>query len=177
MFIQCSIKKCGRYVACFGKFPLRWKYLSALFFLDVSTNPPCCRTWLSLAVTALVSTRIPSSCPIYCPELRTLFLRHVNYDIKSLTVRPLKNVHNLSIDQLHDLHVDNIGLMYLRLLEALPNLVSYSGYCTLGSVKFPRVVLQSLALLTLDLCCKGTMSGMLECLHIPSLERLVLDVS
>ena len=157
--------------------------LSALFPLDVSTNAPMLQN--------LALSRSHSFGPnqdtfklgdIHCPKLRTLFLRHVNYDIKPLTVRPLKNVRNLSIDQLHDLHVDNIGLMYLKLLEALPNLVSlswksYSGYCTLGSVKFPRVVLQSLKSLTLDLCCKGMMTSMLECLHVPSLERLVLDVS
>ena len=116
---------------------------------------------------------------IHCPELRTLFL---NDEIKSMTVRPFKNVHHLSVNQIHDLYVHNGGLPYLRLFEALPNLVSLkwssrsSHYCTLVSVEVPSVVLQSLESLTLHLCCKGMMTSILKCLHVPSLERLVLLV-
>ena len=73
-------------------------------------------------------------------------------------------------------HDINRGLPYLRLLEALPNLVSLSlnisGYC--ASVELPRVVLKSLNSLTLELCCEGMI---LKSLHVPSLEHLALDVT
>ena len=67
---------------------------------------------------------------IQCPNLRTLFLSHVDDVIKPLTVAPLNNVHHLSIHQHHDNEADDWNLRYLRLLEALPNLVSLSWTCS-----------------------------------------------
>ena len=101
--------------------------------------------------------------------------------MKPLTVRwPFKNVHHLGIDHgILGLHNNYRGLPYLRLLEALPNLVSLSlnisGYC--APVELPRVVLQSLKSLTLETCCKGMMISILKFLHVPSLEHLALDVT
>ena len=67
----------------------------------------------------------------------------------------------------------------LKLLEALPNLVSLSlksYYIRTVLVVFPRVVLKSLKSITLDLSCSGMMTRILECLHVPLLERLVLGL-
>ena len=157
--------------------------LSVLFPLDVSTNAPMLQ---SLALfspyrSGLNQDTVKLS-DIHCPELRTLLLSRVKSDIKSLTVRPLKNVQHLIVDRgFPELHDVNLALPYLKLLEALPNLVSLSltssGYCTPLPVVFPRVVLLSLKSLTLELCCGRTMTSMLESLHVTSLERLVLGVT
>ena len=65
---------------------------------------------------------------IHCPSLLTLFLIYDLHDvIKSLTVGPLNNVHHLCINQDHDEDEDGKEILrFLRLLEALPNLVSLS---------------------------------------------------
>ena len=153
--------------------------LSALFPLDISTNAPMLQSLALFRPFTVLYRHAVRLGDIHCPELRTLFL---NDEIKSMTVRPFKNVHHLSVNQIHDIYVDNGSLAYLKLLEALPNLVSLkwssrsSNHCTLVSVEVPSIVLQSLESLTLHLCCKGMMTSILKGLHVPSLERLVLLV-
>ena len=97
---------------------------SALFPLNVSTNAPMLqslaihrthRSWFNQGTSELGD--------IHCPELRTLFLCCFDTNIKSLTVRPLKNIHQVTIDR-DDPPTENITC--LKLLEALPNLVSLS---------------------------------------------------
>ena len=132
-------------------------HLSVLFPFGVSTNAPMLQNFALFRPFDSNPDSFKLS-DIHCPELRTLALGYVEFDVS--TVGPLKNVHHLSTDQgFPDLHHVNLALPYLRLLEALPNLVSLSltssGYCTSLLVVFPRVVLQPLKSLTLKIMLRG----------------------
>ena len=123
---------------------------------------------------------------IHCPQLHTLTLQNCDKAVESLIFKPMQNLRVLTI--INDLD-DN--MLYIKLLRALPNLVSLTWS---NSVRLrhhhgdgpsgsglrlhaeQEVILRSLKSLTLRRgpWVQAVVVHFLKCLHVPSLEHLEL---
>ena len=140
-----------------------------LFPSDLSTEAP-----MMQSLTIQCDGSIPElhlGC-IRCPQLRTLTLWNCDKAVEHLFPKPLQNLRVLTII---DHHGDD--MLYIKLLQALPNLVSlrWSNAGPLLHDVIPRVVLRSLKSLTFESCLWETTKRLLTHLDIPSLEHLDLE--
>ena len=110
---------------------------------------------------------------IHCPQLRTLTLRNCGIStVESLISKPMQNLRVLTI-----IICDGDNMLHIKLLRALPNLVSLTWrWCNtelLLQDEFPRVALPYLKSLNFRRC-QWDMTHLLRYLDIPSLEHLEL---
>ena len=110
---------------------------------------------------------------IHCPQLRTLTLRNCGIStVESLISKPMQNLRVLTI-----IICDGDNMLHIKLLRALPNLVSLTWrWCNTELLlhdEFPRVALPSLKSLNFRRC-QWDMTHLLRHLDIPSLEHLEL---
>ena len=105
---------------------------------------------------------------IHCPQLRTLTLRVCSNVVESLISKPMQNLRVLAIVNFHG---DN--MLYIKLLQALPNLVSLTWSWGVHDYdENPRVALPSLKSLAFRICHWEMMARLLRQFDVPSLEHL-----
>ena len=110
---------------------------------------------------------------IHCPQLHTLTLRNCGKStVESLISKPMQNLRVLTI-----IICDGDNMLHIKLLRALPNLVSLTWrWCNTELPlhdEFPRVALPSLKSLSFRRC-QWDMTHLLRYLDVPSLEHLEL---
>ena len=109
---------------------------------------------------------------IHCPQLCTLTLRNCGGAVESLISKPMQNLRVLTI-------IKSRGdtMLYIKLLQALPNLVSLTWSDSGRSLnnEILRVALPFLESLTFQRCRWEVMTHLLRYLDIPSLEQLMLE--
>ena len=137
----------------------------SLFPPYLSTEAPMMRS-LALHCRRTISSL---GC-IHCPQLRTLSLWNCGGAVGSLSSKPMQNLRALTIITRGD------DMPYIKLLQALPNLVSLTWSNSAQSLnnEIPRVALPFLKSLAFRKCHWEMTTHLLRYLDIPSLEHLEL---
>ena len=143
--------------------------ISPLFPQDLLTAAPMMQS-LTLQCQKAFS-RGSLGC-IHCPQLRTLSLRNCDEAVGPLISKPMQNLRVLTI-----INPQGGDMLYIKLLQALPNLVSLTWSNSGQSLdnEIPRVALPFLKSLAFRKCHWGITTGLLRYLDIPSLVHLDLS--
>ena len=108
---------------------------------------------------------------IHCPQLRTLTLWNCGKAVESLISKPMQNLRVLTIINCYR---DN--MLYIKLLQALPNLVSLTWHWDNSELpphdEIPRVALPSLNSLAFRGCQWEIATRLLRHFDVPSLEHM-----
>ena len=139
--------------------------ISPLFPPNFSTEAPMLQNLSLHCIERFTAGRLAW---IHCPQLCTLTLQNCGEAMESLMSKPMQNLRVLTIaNQSGD------PMLYIKLLQALPNLVSLTWWNFVMPLhdEIPRVVLRSLKSLTLYM---GPWD-VITCLYVPSLEHLEIN--
>jgi hypothetical protein len=110
---------------------------------------------------------------LHLPKLRKLSLGNCDAVVKSIIHKPMRIVRSLDVENITD------PMLLLKLLGALPNLVSFLScglWYPVDDDELPIVVLQPLRSLSLAARIE-LWNDFLACLYVPSLKYLHLDLS
>ena len=142
--------------------------ISLLFPLYLLTEAPVMQSLTLQCCTFAPNGRLGW---IHYPQLRTLSLRDCGGAVESLSSKPMQNMRVLTI-------INHRGdtMLYIKLLQALPNLVSLTWSDSRRPLnnEIPRVALPFLESLTFRRCRWEKTTHLLRYLDIPSLEKLML---
>ena len=145
--------------------------ISPLFPPDLTTEAPMMQ---SLTLQCLEISPEGRLGRIHCPQLRTLTLRNCHKAVEFLMSEPMQNLHVLTI-----INSRFANMLYIKLLGALPNLVSLTWWWGDFELplhdEIPRIALSSLKSLAFRNCHWEITSHLLRHLDVPSLEHLDLQ--